>query len=75
MSNEIEEQTLPEFPQSSRELLVLLNHHYPARCIAYNESEISAHRYAGMRELIEELVVWQEEADEAPNTAMHKFFN
>jgi hypothetical protein len=71
MSNEIEEQTLPEFPQSSRELLVLLNHHYPARCIAYNESEISAHRYAGMRELIEELVVWQEEADEAPNTAMH----
>ena len=71
MSNEIEEQTLPEFPQSSRELLVLLDHHYPARCIAHNESEISAHRYAGMRELIEELVVWQEEADETPSTGLH----
>jgi len=71
MSNEIEEQTLPEFPQSSRELLVLLNHHYPARCIAFNESEISAHRYAGMRELIDELAVWQEEADESSDTPVH----
>lgn len=71
MSNEKEEHTLPEFPTSSRELLVLLHKHYPARCVAYNESEISAHRYAGMRELIDELMVWQEEADEAPNTSMH----
>ena len=71
MSNENEEQTLPEFPTSSRELLVLLHHHYPPRCIAYNETEISAHRYAGMRELIDELMVWQEEADEDPDTLMH----
>tara|TARA_B110000908_G_C10149202_1_gene400521 strand:- start:370 stop:585 length:216 start_codon:yes stop_codon:yes gene_type:complete len=71
MSIETEEQTLPEFPTSSRELLVLLHKHYPARCIAYNESEISAHRYAGMRELIDELMVWQEEADETPSTGMH----
>jgi hypothetical protein len=71
MRTEAEEQTLPEFPTSSRELLVLLHKHYPARCIAYNESEISAHRYAGMRELIDELMVWQEEADETPNTGMH----
>ena len=71
MSNEIEEQTLPEFPTSSRELLVLLHKHYPAQCIAYNESEISAHRYAGMRELIDELMVWQEEADESTDTPVH----
>lgn len=71
MSNENEEHTLPEFPTSSRELLVLLHKHYPARCVAYNESEISAHRYAGMRELIDELMVWQEEADETPSTGMH----
>ena len=71
MSTETEEQTLPEFPTSSRELLVLLHKHYPSRCIAYNESEISAHRYAGMRELIDELMVWQEEADETPSSGMH----
>jgi hypothetical protein len=71
MSTETEDQTLPEFPTSSRELLVLLHKHYPPRCVAYNESEISAHRYAGMRELIDELMVWQEEADEAPSTSMH----
>jgi hypothetical protein len=71
MSNENEEQTLPEFLVSSRELLVLLHQHYPARCIAYNESEISAHRYVGMHELIDELMVWQEEADEAPSSRMH----
>ena len=71
MTTENEELDLPEFPLSSRELLVLLHEHYPPRCVAYNESELSAHRYAGMRELIDELMVWQEEADETPSTPMH----
>ncbi len=71
MTTENEELDLPEFPLSSRELLVLLHEHYPPRCVAYNESELSAHRYAGMRELIDELLVWQEEADEEPNSPMH----
>lgn len=53
-----------ELPFASKDLIILLDEHYPHRCIAFGESESSAQRYAGMRELIDELKVWQEEQDE-----------
>lgn len=71
MSNENEDIISLDFPESSRQLLELLNIHFPPRCIQHNEEEIHAHRYAGMRELIDELIVWQEEADEESNPSVH----
>ena len=53
-----------ELPASSRELIELLNDFYPHRCVALGEPETAAHRYAGIRELVDELVTWQAEQDE-----------
>lgn len=62
MSNETE--TLRELPSTTRELIQLLNEYHPHRCIAIGESAEEAGRYAGARDLIDELIVWQEEQDE-----------
>lgn len=42
-------------PHSVPDLIAELDVMYPARCIAPDESLHEAHRYAGKRELIEEL--------------------
>jgi len=45
-----------EIPVRSYDLIDLLDKIYPHRCILPNESLESAHRYAGLRMLIDELV-------------------
>lgn len=42
-------------PANSRDLIAELDRLYPPRCIAPGESLESAHRYAGMRELVDTL--------------------
>ena len=37
---------------------------YPHRCIGMNESLEQAHRYAGMRELVDFLVHWRDQTIE-----------
>ena len=60
MSIEIED----VFPLDSRKLIELLDFSFPPRCIRIGESEIEAHRYAAMRELIDELVAMKVEYEE-----------
>lgn len=56
-------QTLSEtpFPDTAEQLVADLDKAYPARCVSYGESLEAAHRYAGKRELIDELLSWLEE--------------
>lgn len=53
-------------PDLSVELIKKLDTEYPARCIKHNESAIDAHRYAGKRELIENLLQHLKRANERP---------
>lgn len=53
-----------EFPVNSFDLIEVLDKATPHRCIAPGESLEQAHRYAGARELIDELVEWAREARE-----------
>jgi len=39
----------------AEQLLDYLDRKFPVRCIGPNETEVSAHRYAGARELIDNL--------------------
>lgn len=48
-------------PQSAYDLIRLLDRTVPARCIRLGEDPIAAHRYAGSRELVEELVAMMNE--------------
>jgi hypothetical protein len=50
----------------SVELIEDLDKAWPARCIKHNESAIDAHRYAGRRELIEELLTHLKRSRERP---------
>lgn len=47
---------------SAYQLIDFLNRDYPHRCIGKSETEIEAHRYAGKRELIDDLL--QAKSDE-----------
>jgi hypothetical protein len=49
-------------PDLSVDLIEKLNKEYPARCIKHNESAIDAHRYAGKRDLIENLLIHLKQA-------------
>jgi hypothetical protein len=49
---------------SARELVARLDKEYPHKCVARGESIEDANRYAGTRELIDELVNAIEEEDE-----------
>lgn len=47
-----------ELPPLTEDLLPFLDRHHPSRCMAPGET-LEAHlRYAGARELIEELIEW-----------------
>ena len=48
-------------PVHSVDLIDDLSKSYPAQCIGLGETLEAAHRYAGKRELIEELLAWKEE--------------
>lgn len=53
-----------EMPRDSYALIELLDRVLPHACVGRNESEIEAHRRAGMRELIDELLNWMYEEKE-----------
>jgi hypothetical protein len=53
-------------PPISEELIALLDRQYPPRCIRMGETPESAHRYAGMRELIDNLKQHIKRAHERP---------
>jgi hypothetical protein len=63
-----------EIPRDSYDLINLLDKAYPHRCLALGESPEAAHRYAGARELIDELIALKQEElegqdeDEADST-------
>jgi hypothetical protein len=59
-----------EFPLSSIDLINLLDESFPPRCIRFGETEIQAHRYAAMRELIDELVEMKRFHEEGDNGQM-----
>jgi hypothetical protein len=52
--------------EQSVDLIAELDRAFPARCIKHNESAIDAHRYAGRRELIDELKTHLKRATERP---------
>mgnify|MGYP000114949886 CR=1 FL=1 len=52
------------FPLDSRDLITLLDTVFPPRCIKVGETEIQAHRYAAIRDLIDELVALKIEYEE-----------
>ena len=58
-------------PPLSDELIKLLDKMNPARCIGHNESAIDAHRYAGRRALIDELLIHLQRAHERPGVIPH----
>jgi hypothetical protein len=49
------------FPLNSLDLLKDLHAGYPARCILPGQPPEDAHRYAGKRELIDDLLAWAAE--------------
>lgn len=53
-----------ELPLSSLELIGLLDRAFPPRCVRLNETMEEAQRYAGIRELVEELLVWKQSFEE-----------
>jgi hypothetical protein len=58
-----------ELPATSADLIAHLNRVYPARCILPDETLANAHRYAGARDLIDMLLDWQTETQEAARAA------
>lgn len=50
-------------PRDSYKLVELLDQLYPPRCILPSESPESAHRYAGVRDLVDVLVEWKREEE------------
>lgn len=55
-----------QIPDLSVELIKKLDKDFPARCIKHNESAIDAHRYAGKRDLIDNLLIHLKRANERP---------
>lgn len=49
------------FPALAADLVSELDAIYPAQCILPGQSPEDAHRYAGKRELIDELLAWRDE--------------
>ena len=60
-------ESVEELPRDSYELIDLLDAVFPPRCILPGETVESAHRYAGIRQLVDELVQWK--ADEVERLA------
>lgn len=56
-------------PQNSYDLIDYLVELYPARCILENETSEQAHRYAGMVQLVSDLVEWKKSETESENGA------
>ena len=52
---------ITDFPRDSHYLIAILETAYPARCILPHETPESAHRYAGLRELVEHLIVLRDD--------------
>lgn len=50
-----------DLPRDTVTLIGWLDQAYPRRCIARGETLESAHRYAGQRELVDQLVSWLDE--------------
>lgn len=59
MSTIIEEPL--DFPALSKDLINFLDESYPHRCLRSGEDVVAHHRYAGIRELIDELLVLLDE--------------
>lgn len=60
-------------PFTVLDLIKELDEMYPARCIAEDETPSQAHRYAGRRELIDELLArWQSTEKRALKDALLK---
>jgi hypothetical protein len=51
-------------PRDADLMVTKLDELYPHRCIGLNESLEQAHRYAGMRELVDFMVHWRDETIE-----------
>lgn len=51
-----------DFPRVSSELIDLLDKSFPHRCLRLGEDVSEHHRYAGVREMIDELIEWRNEA-------------
>jgi len=45
-----------EFPLATVDFIQFLDETYPERCVREGQDEISAHRYAAVRQFIDELV-------------------
>lgn len=58
-----------ELPRDSFTLIDKLDRLYPHRCILHNETPEQAHRYAGVRELVDELIEWRRATEEEMDTA------
>lgn len=54
-----------ELPRDSYTLIDLLNKAFPHRCILPGETPEAAHRRAGVRDLIDELMIWRDAEIEA----------
>lgn len=50
-----------EFPASTVDFIQFLDEAYPERCVREGQDEISAHRYAAVRQFIDELVSAKDE--------------
>lgn len=53
-----------QLPRDSFDLIALLDTMYPHQCIRPNEAPEAAHRYAGVRELVDELIEWKRASEE-----------
>lgn len=53
-----------DLPRDSYDLIGYLDKAYPHRCISPGESLEMAHRYAGIRQLIDELMEWKREEED-----------
>lgn len=61
MTNTDKDDEVIPMPRDSYELIGMLDEMFPPRCIGRNESLEAANRYAGVRDLVEELVAWKDE--------------
>lgn len=50
-----------EFPRVSSDLIDLLDKSYPHRCLRIEENINEHHRYAGVRDLLDQLIAWRNE--------------
>ena len=54
-----------EIPRDSYDLIKLLDRSTPHLCIGVNESLEDAHRYAGQRQFVDDLLAWMEDEETA----------